>query len=278
MKIAFLVIVSCIGQALAQSTLGRAEQEQFLRTAKIVDIRGTKKGITGSKRATLTDGRITHAAHIQTVDIHMAEFKTQRGVELNFKDSYKFNIAAYRVDKLLDLNMVPVSVERVVSGSPAAVTWWIDDVIGDEIERKKKHITPPDVAAFNDQMYTQRVFTALINNTDPNLGNFLTDKNWDLWMVDFTRAFREMDRLREPGGLIKCDRNMLVRMRELNEDVLQRELSPYATPREIKALLVRRDKIVKLFDNRVAVQGEAAVLCDLRRHTQQAVTAAAATH
>ena len=46
------------------------------------------------------------------------------GTETNFKDSYLFNVAGYRLAHLLGLN-VPVSVHRKVDGKDAAVTWWV---------------------------------------------------------------------------------------------------------------------------------------------------------
>ncbi len=170
--------------------LSRAEMENFLLTAEVVERRSLSVGITGSERATLTDGRLTHDAHIQTVDVWKLSYTTSQGTELNFRDSYTYNIAAYRLDKLLDLRMVPVSVERKVGGETAAVTWWVDDVLMMERDRFLKKIQPPELTSWNDQMYQVRAFNALVYNTDPNLGNVLITKDWKLWMVDFTRAFR----------------------------------------------------------------------------------------
>jgi hypothetical protein len=243
--------------------LTRAEQETFLREAKIEKIRSAAKGVTDSQRATLFDGKIRHDAHIQNVDIAKAEFRTDKGTELNFKDSYKFNIAAYRLAKLMDLNLMPVYVERKVAGKTSSVGWWVDDVIGDEADRKKKKLQPPDVDAFNDQMYSVRALVQLTANVDANQGNLLTDKNWNLWIIDFTRSFRLMRTLPNPKDLVKIDRKFLAALRELNEPRLAEALRPYVTSDEIKGLLTRRDLIVARFDAEVAAKGEKAVLCDL---------------
>ncbi len=259
-------VLWCVaGRLPGQQTLSLAAQEDFLRSAQVTKIRAASKGVTGSLRATLTAGGVTHDAHIQTIDVFAPQYRTDRGLELNFRDCYKFNVAAYLLDKMLGLGMVPVSVERLVRDRRASVSWWIDDVIGDETERRKKRLVPPDVAAFNNQMHAARVFTQLVYNTDANEGNFLTDKNWNLWMVDFTRAFRWYSVLRDPGDLLRCDRKILAALRALTLEALDRELSPYLTPTEIKALLARRDAIIKLFDSRIAERGEAAVLFDLPR-------------
>ena len=172
--------------------LSRAEMEEFLMNAKVVERKNLSTGITNSQRATLDDGRLKHDAHIQIVDIQKASFQTATRTEFNFRDSYKFNMAAYELDKLLELNMVPVSVERKVGGNMAAVTWWVDDALMTELDRHKKKMEPPDLKTWNPQMYVCRVFDQLIYNTDRNLGNLVITKDWKIWMIDHTRAFRTM--------------------------------------------------------------------------------------
>jgi hypothetical protein len=260
--------------ALAQSTtaqeitpgtpsrLGRAEMEEFLLNAKVLARKNLSTGITNSQRATLDDGKLKHDVHIQTVDISKPSFETVRGTELNFRDCYKYNIAAYELDKLLDLNMVPVSVERKV-GNTAAVTWWVDDVLMTELDRKKKKSEPPDLNSWNQQMYVCRVFDQLIYNTDRNLGNLVITKDWKVWMIDHTRAFRTMKSLAGPQNLVQCDRKLLAKLRELNKEVLTKGLSRYLNSLEIEGLLARRDKIVNFFDDQIAKKGETAVLFDL---------------
>ena len=116
--------------------LSQAEIEKFLLHAKIVTSEALPIGVTQSQKVTLSDGTITKEAHLQTIDVFKKRFRIGNRTEVNFKDSYKFNIAAYEIDKALDLQMVPVSVERIVKGQPAAITWWIEDVALMELERK----------------------------------------------------------------------------------------------------------------------------------------------
>ena len=185
------------------------------------------------------------------------------GTELNFTDSYKYNIAGYRLDKIMGLGMVPVSVKRKVGGNWAAVTWWIDDVLMTEKQRKKRKIPTPNPDHWNKQMYCLRVFDQLIYNMDRNLGNLVITKDWRIHMVDHTRAFRTHRVLESPKDLVQCDRRLLAALRGLTYETLAGELRPYLTKSQIKALLARRDLIVKYFDNAVAEKGEQAVLYDL---------------
>jgi len=251
-------------KVVAPPRLSRGEMEEFLLKAKVVEQKNLSMGVTNSQRAVLDDGKLRHNAHIQTVDISKTSFQTIQGTEMNFRDCYKFNVAAYQLDKLLELNMVPVSVERKV-GSMAAVTWWVDDAVMTELDRKKKKIEPADLHSWNQQMYVCRVFDQLIYNTDRNLGNLVITKDWNVWMIDHTRAFRMMKDLRSPQNLVQCDRRLLAKLRELNKAALSKQLGQYLTPSEIEGLLARRDKIVNFFDKQVAQKGEAAVLFDLER-------------
>lgn len=242
------------------------EIEAFLRGAKIGPQRDIPRGVTNPKRATLDDGQQQHDAGIQVVHESKTSYTTTRGTELNFKDWWEFNIAGYELAKILELNMVPPYVARKVGGKAASLTWWVDGML--EVERLRRKLQPPDVESWNRQMYTARVFNQLIYNTDANLTNFVVTKDWQLWMIDFTRAFRAVKDLHSPKDLVQCDRKLLAKLRELDKPTLEARLKPYVSDMEIDGLLARRDKIVAFFAKEIAEKGEAAVLFDLPRSGQ----------
>jgi hypothetical protein len=239
-------VMAAYGQSPDHWTL--AEKEQFLTHATIVSEEPISKGITKPKKAMLTDGHRTHAAHIQTVDIYMPLFKGVDGSEeRDFKDTWKFNVAAYRLAKLLGItNMVPVSVARVVDGKPAAVTWWVDNLLMDERERVNKNISPPDPVRWRDEMDTVRTFDQLIYNVDRSQDNLLISSDWTAWMIDHTRAFRKWQELRNSAMITTCNAELFRALKNLTRAALDRELSPYLTDEEISGLLARRDLIVAL--------------------------------
>jgi len=226
------------------------EQEAFLRTAKIAKTKGAKKGVTGTQRATMSDGVITHDASIQMVDQEIGRFETNRGVELNFRDYWAFNVAAYRLGRMLDLDRIPPSVERRHQGKRAAFTWWVDDVLMDEEARVEKKTQPPDSKYFHAQNDIVRIFDALIGNVDRNQGNLLIDKDWKIWMIDHTRAFRTFDEPKSPERVVRCERNLFGRLKLLTEDGLKAQLDEYLSPFQIRALLKRRDWIVARIESR----------------------------
>ena len=242
-------LLACLAAGSLQNiTLSVAQKEAFLLTARIVNTRSVSKGVTGTVKATLTDGTLTHDASIQVIDEFKSRFETPFGSEMNFKDSWKFNVAAYKLDRLLGLNMVPVTVERLFHNSGGSFTWWVDDVLMDEGDRRKKKIRAPDLDNWNRQKHSVHVFDQLIFNTDRNLGNLLIDKNWQIWMIDHSRCFRTLTSLREPKYLEQCDRQLIEKLRGLTHDILRKELGRYLTAQEISGLLGRRDRILEIFE------------------------------
>lgn len=245
--ITLLLAVRCLSLAGSPTI---AEKEEFLRKAKIVTTRGAPKGITGTVRATMSDGTLTHDVSITIIDESKARFEGAMGVEINFRDSYKFYIAAYKLDRMLGLHMTPPSVARSYKGSSGAYTWWVEDVLMDEAQRLKGKTVPPNQEEWNEQMNILRVFDQLIFNTDRNLGNLVIDKAWKIWMIDHGRAFRILTTLREPKNLTKCDRDLLEKMKALDAASLKQEMDGLLNGAEINGLLKRRDLIVKIFESR----------------------------
>jgi hypothetical protein len=242
-----LSVVNVTAQEAAAG-LTPEQQEQFLKTAKVVRTRGISKGVTGTTRATLSDGVVTHDAQIQTVDISMTEFRSNRGTELNFKDSWRYNVAAYKLNQILQLGKIPVSVERSYNGKAAAFTWWVDDVLMDEGERLKTKVQSPDALLWNQQMWHVRLFDQLIANVDRNLGNLLIDKTWDVWMIDHTRAFRLASNVKTPANLTKIERGAFERLKALDAATLNSAVGDYLTSFEKRSLMQRRDEILALFE------------------------------
>jgi hypothetical protein len=236
--------------AASPAPLSDADIEQFLLKGAVTKTRGAGKGITGSLRATMTNGTLTHEAHIQTIDESKREFRSDKGTEFNFRDSWNFNVAAYKIDRLLGLGMVPVSVERRWKSTPAAYSWWLDDVLMDEGERLKKNVSPPSLVRWNEQMQMVRLFDQLIANIDRNLGNLVITNDWTIWAIDHTRAFRTQAQLKTPGNIARCDRQVFARLKQLDKASIKDAVDDHLTGYEIDAILKRRDVIVKMIEQR----------------------------
>lgn len=248
-------------QKVTAASLSPAEMEQFLLKAKILEVHDAGAGVTGSQRAKLTDGHITHDAHIQSVDIAKPVFSAGGATELNFKDTYRYNIAGYRLAMLVGI-AVPMSVRRSVNGKEAAVTWWVDDVQMDEKGRLTKATMGPNPSRTSNQIQLMRVWDELIQNRDRNQGNILWTSDFTMWLIDHTRAFRLGKDLIKPSDLTRCDRGLLTRLKDLNDESIAQAVGDSLLKSERDAVIERRDRIVKLFEERAAKFGDAAVFFD----------------
>jgi hypothetical protein len=242
------------------SWVTREAREAFLKTARFVT--DPPADGTPSWRVVLDDGTRQHAASVVTAD---GSGPTRQ--------NYRFNVAAYELDRLLGLNLIPTTVERRVNGRAAAVTWWLDDFAMNELDRRRKRIDAPDQDGWDRQMQAVRVFDELISNTyrDPAPAlylntvwdNLLITKDWTIWITDHTGAFRTRRQLQDPETLVRCPRSLLGRLRELTRPALQSALERYLSPEQLEALEVRRALLVKHFDAEIQRRGEGVVLYDL---------------
>lgn len=256
-----IAVVAAVAISSAQAPVLAPEQiEAFLLTAKIVDSRRIGRGATNPWRLTLSDGTLTHDASFQSIDQRRDSVRLGDRTELKFADSYHFNIAAYRLARLLGLDyMVPVSVEREWQGKRGALEWWVDDAF-DEKARLTEKRTPPDLEDWRLQTYRMYVFWQLVHDTDRNQTNILYTPDWKLWMRDFSRAFRPWSDIPDPKMLYRCDRQLFEKLQALDADQVRDAVGNHLTTSQLGGLMGRRDKIVEFFRKLIAEKGEAAVL------------------
>jgi hypothetical protein len=236
----------------------------FLQHAKIIASKPEKKGKPNASHLTLSDGKVTYDASFQPIDERKAQGPAPgAGIELNFRDYWGYDIAGYRIAKLLGMDdMVPVYTERKWNGTTGAISWRVSDVQSDDADRFSRKIDVPAsvLDGWNKQMYNLRVLTQLFYDMDDNLTNVLITKDWKIWRIDFSRAFRLQHDLKNPKDLVQCDREVLAKLRQLSYEQVFDATKPYLTKNEVKALIARRDKMVAYFDELVAQKGESKVL------------------
>jgi hypothetical protein len=218
-------------------------------------------GITHPRRATLSDGEHTTHAVWKTINEFRPLQRFENGTaEVGFRDSYKHEIAAYELDKLLDLGLVPPTVERKYERKPGSMQLWMEDCIT-EAERIERGLKPPDRIEWNRMMFNVRLFRQLTYDTDfKNIRNLLVDDDFRLHAVDFSRAFRNHVDLLAEGDLTKFSASLLVRLESLNEPLLRQKLGRWLTKPQIRALLARRDRILRVAAERIEKHGEETVL------------------
>jgi hypothetical protein len=217
-----------------------AEIEEYLRSAKIEKIADIPIGVTRPRRAYVAPGGPAAS---------FAWKALRPGMQSGYFESYKSEVAAYELDKLLGLNMVPVVVERRVDNELGAAILWINGV------RSWETVLPlPKPPSWPFQVARMKMFDDLIGNSDRNKGNLLVDDDWHLFLIDHSRAF--VTDMKLPQELQNIDRRLWERMLALDEASLKTNTSQWLDSRQIGALLRRRDAMKKKIDALVAKNGD----------------------
>lgn len=240
--------------------------EEYLATAEIVSSTAIPVGVTAPRRLVLEGDGLRAEAAFKTVDQKERNVSDQVGGRgrffLAWRDWYGYDIAAYRLDRLLGLDRVPPVIERQWKRSEGSLQIWLTDVMS-ERDRKEQGLQPPDILRWNRQKYLLRVFDNLVANRDANLGNRLVDRSWRIWYIDCSRCFGTSTELLVPEAITHCERGLWEALQNLDRERVAESLGPFLSELEIDAILVRRDKLVEHIRGLIEKRGEEKILFDL---------------
>jgi hypothetical protein len=239
-----------------------AAAETFLTEGRMTRMTEIDVGVTQPQRVTLSLNGVEHRAVFKSIDVDKGPGATRMGdgtIALSFQDSWRTEIAAYQVDRIIGLGMVPATVQRTLRGKVGSLQWWVDSMMP-EAERRQQGISPPDIEAWNRQMFRILLFDELICNVDRHLNNLLVTADFEMRLIDHSRAFRPFNDLRQPERLTRFSQSLLDAIRKLEFDDLRSKLNRHLRDGQIESMLARRDKILALADEMVAKNGAAAVI------------------
>src|SRR5690349_6305458 len=159
--------------AVAQGGAGQVFQgskiEEILKSGRVAKTKDLPEGVTLPKKATLEFNGEQHFAVWKNIDEGPVPTKQlDTGVELQFQDSWRTEVAAYELDKLIGLGMVPATVQRTFDGNHGSMQFFVDSV-KDEEQRFKKKVQPTSQVIWNKQIARIRLWDNLIYNTDRNM-------------------------------------------------------------------------------------------------------------
>jgi len=235
--------------ASAKIWIGRAaEIEDYLRTAEIVKLDAIAVGVMHPRKATLKPGG----------PVEFLAFKPiAPGVYDGDHESYKSEIAAYEIDKLLHLDMVPPTVEKIYKGQKGAAVMWASPTKS-FFELGGPPVPPKDhLLSFGFMIAQAKMFDCLIGDPDPNLGNWLVDPAWNIILIDHSRALTTDTSFFQPLRYIDAD--LWDRMKALTIESLTQAVGKWLDKDAIKAVIQRRDKMQKAIDDLVKKYGAANV-------------------
>ena len=257
-SVALVVVPSAIARQAEQPEpqsakiwVGRAaEIEDYMRTAKVIKIAKVPVGVTNPRRAYLEPGGPVESIAFKPI---------APGIYGGFWESYKAEIAAYEIDKLLGLEMVPPKVEKRVEGELGAAVMWATPTKSFKEFGGTGAPKPPAqyFAKFNRALIRAKMFDNLVGNIDPNLGNWLVDPAWNLILIDHSRALTDGKKLYH--AMAHIDAGLWEKMQALTEEQLKAAVGKWIGGREIRALLERRKKMADEIDKLVKLHGADAV-------------------
>jgi hypothetical protein len=264
MVLVFGLALPAAAQFLPEEAAEQPKWEEFLTTAEIVGQEQLKGegAVTNPWKLTLSKDGLQKFALWKNIDVLTGRFP----------DSWKWEVAAYRIDRLLDLNMVPATVERRFHGDRGSIQIWVESEMTLKKKVEKKIKTPSyKVFYWNRALFLQRFFDNLIGNEDRHQNNYLITADWRLILIDHSRSFRTSKKFtkgliyteKHPEGpmeMRELPRAMVDKLKALTPEVVQAAVGEYLTDEEIKAMFLRRDLMLLEIDKLVKKYGEENVL------------------
>jgi len=255
------------GQFKPTEIAQREQWEEFLRTAEIVKSEPIGEGVTKPWKLWLKKGDIEKKAAWKDVDERQGDFV----------DSWKYDIAAYRIDKLIGLNMVPITIEREFRGKKGALSLWADSKYnGLEIIENNIPIPARALKQTDDMKYITRFWDSLIANDDRTQENYRFTEDWRTIIIDHSRAFRSNKenteklmngangiKRKDDGGpylIQRVPRALFDKIKALDPAGLKQAIGPYLTDQEVEAIIARKPLLIKEIAEMIKKNGEKNVL------------------
>jgi hypothetical protein len=264
LMVLFLNLQSFV-QFTEEEVAERGKWEEFLRTAEIVGQEqpfSDREAVTNPWRLTLEKDGVTKRAL----------WKNPEGRMRGWVENWKWEIAAYRLDKYLGLNMVPPTVERRFQNNRGSCQLWVDSKMSLK-EKVEQNIKTPSYKVFNwnRALYLQRAFDNLIANEDRHQNQYLITEDWRMILIDHSRSFRTSkkftknliyDEKHKEGPMLmkQLPRTFVEKLKTLDQDIIRNVVGEYLTDDEIKAVLLRRDLILDWLAKYIKKEGEDKVL------------------
>lgn len=226
-----------------------ADLERLLATAPVEKLESVPVGVTKPQRGYFPAGSLAERFAWKPLP------PMRRG---GYRESYKAEIAAYQLDRLLELGMVPPVVERTIEGKVGAAVLWIEGTTG---WNKDKPAQGPE-PGWSKQVSRMKLFDQLIANIDRNQGNLMYDRDWHLFLIDHSRAFTTRTSADGIAPISTVDRALWTKIDALSAEDLERALGSWLSPEERAALLTRRDRMRDEIAKLVKSRGPARVFLE----------------
>jgi hypothetical protein len=238
----------------AKAALEDPAIEAFLMEAEILSVEEIGSGVTRPKKLVLSAGGRQAKAAFKDINADGTAQVTRltTGVQLNFTDRYHYERAAYIIDRLLNLRMVPVAVIREVDGARGVVVEWVEDAVN-EADRARDRLMPDDPSVLVWQQDIMYVFDELIGNEDRHAGNqLITTADWKLHLIDHSRSFRRSTKLSPESRQrpFQMPRRLYAALKRLDREEVREKTEGLLSRTQVNVMFKRRNRILKRVDTR----------------------------
>jgi hypothetical protein len=225
--------------------------EAFLRTAAIIGRGPGPGGRTDAWKLSLQSGDTVLPGLFRYIDRRRPD---------PLADSFKYDLAAYALNKYLGLAYVPPIVDRAVDNVPGALQAFIPNARSIPDLRERRAL-PRDADAFEKAMADLVVFQALVyDDCRSEKDTLISGDDGRIYRVDFSEAFAP-NTGEAPGCVLRrCSRLLYRRLLAWEDGTVAGYLGRYLGEDEVRALNTRRSLVVRRIGMMIKSLGEANVL------------------
>jgi len=258
----FGLCIQASAQFKPEEIAERPKWEEFLKTAEIVQDKEIGEGVTRPIKLFLKMGDVEATG----------VWKNPRGMTGGYLEGWQYEIAAYEMDKLLELNMIPPTVERKFHGRAGSLQLWVEyEYSLLDLVKKKIPFPKSKLDHFNKMKYLTRAFDSLIANEDRTQQNALYTKDMRMILIDHSRSFRYAMKFAKrlvfgKRGVLgrklfkQLPRAFVEKVKELNTENVNQAVGAHLTKPEIKGIYYRKKLFLDEIEEMIKEKGEGNVL------------------